>query len=77
MLDFTSNVEKMATIPSWAGGLEKFGSYYRGYVDDLDATLELHRRETVTTWAIRRSETKRTPEGKENEVKFLSLIILK
>jgi hypothetical protein len=61
MLDFTSNVEKMATIPSWAGGLEKFGSYYRGYVDDLDATLELHRRETVTTWAIRRSETKRTP----------------
>jgi len=43
----------MSSSPVWAEGLKKCGAYYEGYVEDLEGTLELHRRDTVTTWAIR------------------------
>lgn len=49
----------MENPPVWAKGLKKCGAYYEGYVEDLETTLELHRCETVTTWGIRRSQTKR------------------
>ena len=28
--------------PVWAEGLKKVGTYYEGYVEDLEGTLELH-----------------------------------
>jgi len=40
----------------WANGLVKHGTYYEGFVDDLEHYLELHRRHTITTWAIRISK---------------------
>ena len=39
----------MSSFPVWAEGLKKVGTYYEGYVEDLEGTLELHRRDTVTT----------------------------
>ena len=50
----------MATpSPVWAGGLTKNGTYFEGFVDDLEFILESHKRETVTTWGIRRSNKKK------------------
>ena len=37
----------MSSFPVWAEGLKKVGTYYKGYVEDLEGTLELHRRDTV------------------------------
>ena len=42
--------------PSWAKGLQKSGLYYEGFVDNLDETLEAHRRCTVTTYGTRTSK---------------------
>ena len=39
----------MSSFPVWAEGLKKVDTYYEGYVEDLEGTLELHRRDTVTT----------------------------
>ena len=51
----------MSSLPVWAEGLKKVGTYYEGYVEDLEGTLELHRRDTVTTWGIRRSQQRKQP----------------
>ena len=48
----------MSSLPVWAEGLKKAGTYYEGYVEDLEGTLELNPRDTVTTWGIRRSQRK-------------------
>ena len=53
----------MSTFPVWAEGLKKVGTYYEGYVEDLEGTLELHRRDTVTIWGIRRSQSKQPAPG--------------
>ena len=61
----------MSSLPVWAEGLKKVGTYYEGYVEDLEGTLELHRRDTVTTWGIRRSQSKQPAPGmaEKNESK--------
>ena len=62
----------MSSTPIWAEGLKKCGTYFEGYTEDLEGTLELHRRDTVTTWGIRRSQKKLPTSGesnKENESK--------
>lgn len=41
--------------PPWALGLHRCGVYYEGVVDDLEKTLEIHRKVTVTTYGIRTS----------------------
>ena len=53
--------------PPWASGLHRSGLYYEGVVDDLEKTLELHRKATVTTFGTRTSCKSSTNEcNKEN-----------
>ena len=52
--------------PRWSEGLQKRGTYYEGYVDDLDSVLEAHRRDTITSWGTRRSSKAQLTENKEN-----------
>ena len=59
----------MSSFPVWAEGLKKVGTYYEGYVEDLEGTLELHRRDTVTTWGIRRSQSKQSAPGMDESKK--------
>ena len=40
---------------SWTDGLKKSGVYYNGFVDDIEATLEQHRKQTVTFYGTRNS----------------------
>ena len=49
----------MASVPAWSERLIKKGSYFEGFVDDLDI-LEYHKRDTITTWGIRRSSEPRS-----------------
>ena len=42
--------------PSWALGLKRSGLYYEGFVDNLEDTLEAHRRCTITTYGTRTSK---------------------
>ena len=51
----------MSSSPVWAEGLKK------GYVEDLEGTLESHRRDTVTTWGIRRSAQRKQPTPGETD----------
>ena len=53
----------MSSLPVCAEGLKKVCTYYEGYVEDLEHTLELHWRDTVTTWGIRRSQRKQPAPG--------------
>ncbi len=46
------------TAPSWARGLKISGLYYEGIVDNVEAILEQHRKETVTSYGTRNSITK-------------------
>ena len=59
----------MSSFPVWAEGLKKVDTYYEGYVEDLEGTLELHRRDTVTTWGIRRSQSKQPAPGMDESKK--------
>ena len=59
----------MSSFPVWAEGLKKVGTYYEGYVEDLEGTLELHRQDTVTTWSIRRSQSKQPAPGMDESKK--------
>jgi len=38
--------------PIWFG---MQGNYYEGFVDNASSVLEIHKRQTVTTWAKRKS----------------------
>ena len=51
--------------PAWTRGLNKSGLYYEGFVDDLEDTLEAHRRYTLTTYGTR---TSKKPSGSTIEV---------
>lgn len=53
------------SLPRWAKGLKRNGTYFEGYVGDIEELLEDHKRDTITTWGIRRSN-----QGidKENEL---------
>ena len=46
--------------PPWAKGLKRSGMYYEGIVEDLDETLEAHRRITMTTYGTRTSKKQTT-----------------
>ena len=59
----------MSSFPVWAEGLKKVGTYYEGYVEDLEGTLELHWQDTVTTWGIRRSQSKQPAPGMDESKK--------
>ena len=53
----------------WKSGLQRVGTYYEGYIDDLEPVLEDYRRDTVTSWGTRRSSSAIktvTIEDKEN-----------
>ena len=62
----------MSTSPNWKSGLKRVGTYYEGYVCDLEPVLEDYLRDTVTSWGTRRSKTAdnittSTVEDKENK----------
>ena len=46
----------MTETPGWASqfGLVRKGNYYEGFVDNLSSVLEIHQRDTVSTWGTRR-----------------------
>ena len=53
----------------WKSGLQRVGTYYEGYIDNLEPALEDYGRDTVTSWGTRRSSSAMktaTPEEKEN-----------
>ena len=52
--------------PGWSKSFQKRGTYYEGYVDDLESLLEAHRRDTVTSWGTRRSSKTQHIDNKEN-----------
>lgn len=54
--------------PSWARNLSPKGSYFEGFVDDVDATLEEFKQQTVTTWGTRRSSYVHEESNKENDI---------
>ena len=60
----------------WAHGLSPIsgGLYYEGVVDDLSITLDIHKRDTVTTFGIRTSYRKKPPfaADKENVPKVIN-----
>ena len=65
----SSQQSELANSPpmKWVDGLRCVQIdplYYEGLVDDLNATLELHRQETVSTFGCRTSY--RSGGGKEN-----------
>ena len=41
--------------PSWSIGLMRIGEYYEGIVNNVENTLELHRKDAVTTYGTRTS----------------------
>ena len=51
--------------PPWAVGLHRCGLYYEGVVDDLEKTLELHKKVTVTTYGTRTSRCSKPLSTKE------------
>lgn len=61
---------EMAETPGWAEGLTKCGTYYEGWVSDIDERLSSHARATVTCFGTRRSKT-------EKEVCFLLYSVIK
>ena len=65
MLNFIS--ENEMDSPSWAVGLCRSGTYYEGWVDDIDELLQLHSQETVTCYGTQRSAK---ALQKENSVKL-------
>ena len=44
--------------PDWAEGFERVGTYYEGYVSNLDAVLERHKIATLTSYGTRTSHLK-------------------
>ena len=59
----------MSSLPVWAEGLKKsWYTYYEGFVEDLERTLELQQRDTVT-WGIRRSQRKQPAPGMDGSKK--------
>ena len=59
------NIYRMANVEpdSWTHGLQRNGDYYEGVVSSLDDRLEVHKRETVTTWGTRTSTSNSKPAG--------------
>ena len=56
--------------PAWVLGLNRSGLYYKGFLDNLEDTLEAHRQCTVTTYGTRTSKkspaTTAVPSGGTN-----------
>ena len=52
----TLAMEENSVRPVWALGLKRSGLYYEGFVDNLEDTLEAHRRCTITTYGTRTSK---------------------
>ena len=52
--------------PTLSESLQKCGTYYERYVDDLDSILETHHRDTITSLGTRRSSEAQQSENKEN-----------
>lgn len=67
----------MSTQPSpvWAKGLVKNGTYFEGFVENLDV-LEHHKQVTITTWGIRRSRTNNGEKRKEKVCSMVSYVFL-
>ena len=52
----TVSMDSDGVQPAWALGLKRSGLYYEGFIDNLEDTLEAHRRCTVTTYGTRTSK---------------------
>ena len=74
--------------PAWASqySLKPRGTYYEGFVEDVDSLLAKFQAETVTTFGIRRSRytdsdssdrVREPSENKENEKVNILLLLLK
>ena len=52
----------------WSTGLSRIGQYYEGIVENVESTLELHRKDTVTTYGKRTSfKSTKSDDNKEND----------
>ena len=52
----------------WSTGLSRIGQYYEGIVENVESTLELHRKDTVTTYGTRTSfKSTKSDDNKEND----------
>ena len=63
-------VANLAVVaPVWAEKLQKHGDYYEGIVksEEVDCILELHKRETVTSYGTRRSVVARQSKSSIDE----------
>ena len=60
------STDSSSACPKWSESLQKRGTYYEGYVDDLESVLEAHRRDTVTSWGTRRSSKAQRTDNKKN-----------
>ena len=57
------------SVKDWSKGLQCNGTYYEGWVDNLDDLLSSHARATVTCYGTRRSSKtsgNAVPADKEN-----------
>lgn len=52
------------SVPEWSNGLERKGLYFEGIVDSaqLNEVLELHKRDTVSTFGTRSSRRVAEPK---------------
>ena len=57
--------------PSWSIGLTRIGEYYEGIVNNVENTLELQRKVTVTTYG---AITSSKYDNKENDCLKLTVI---
>ena len=62
-------VANLAVVPVWAEKLQKRGYYYEAIVksNEVDGILELHKRETVTSYGTRRSIVARQSKSSIDE----------
>lgn len=67
-----------ASKPSWNENLNPRGTYYEGFVEDLDTLLTRFKAETVTTYGIRKSryvdsngDRIREPEADQENTKVI------
>jgi len=53
---------------SWSSGLARIRQYYEGIVENVESILELHRKDTVTTYGTRTSfKSSKSNNDKEND----------
>ena len=54
-------------MDNWKTGLVQRGTYYEGYVEDVEQVLQAHQQDTVTCYGTRRSRTTQQDDEKMKE----------